>query len=479
MSSDVTLLSATEQAALIRSLELSARELLDATLARLDAVNPAINAVVVTQRELAAERAIQADNDAARGTFWGPLHGLPITVKEVLDWVGTPSTWGVPELAMYMPKRNATVVDRLLDAGAVLYGKTNVPIMLGEWQAYNAIYGTTNNPWDLTKTPGGSSGGSAVAVATGMTSIEIGSDIGGSIRVPASYCGVFGHKSTFGSIAVAGHEFPGQAGVVDINVLGPMTRTAADLELAWHVLADHPTMYPPMKTKLADFTAAVMLTNEIGEQDDEVTNALQAAVDALVDAGLTVDPAARPAIDQMEQYENYRLLVRAANGGVEPDEALAQAAIDAQRYDEGDRHYTVLEAKGATMTHRDWILAHNRREEFRRAWTAFFGDVDVLLCPITATVAPPHEHDAPFGDQQLVVNGNRVSIIDQWFWSGWSCGVYLPSTMVPIGLGRSGLPVGLQVVAPFRHDRTAIAFAAEVERVLGPAPVPPVPPPAA
>lgn len=477
MSSDVTLLPATEQAALIRSRQLSAHELLDATFARLDAVNPAINAVIVTQREVAIERAAQADADAANGTFWGPLHGLPVTVKEVIDWVGVPSTWGVPELANYMPTKNAAVVDRLLGAGAILYGKTNVPIMLGEWQSHNAIYGTTNNPWDLTKTPGGSSGGSAAAIATGLASLEVGSDIGGSIRLPASHCGVFGHQSTFGSVAVAGHEFPGQAGVVDINVLGPLTRTAGDLDLAWQVLADHPELHPPAKTKLSDFRAAVMLTSEIGEQDDEVTNAIQGAVDALVDAGLTADSSARPAIDQMEQHDNYRLLVRAANGGVEPADALAQAAIDALRYDEGDRHYRVLEAKGATMSHRDWILANNRREEFRRAWTEFFGEFDVLLCPIAATVAPPHDQDIPFGDRELTVNGKQVSLMDQWFWSGWSCGVYLPSTMAPVGVSRSGLPVGMQIIAPFQQDRTAIAFAAEVERVLGPAPLPPLPTP--
>ena len=187
---DVTLRSAREQARLIREGEMSARELLDAVLDRYQRHNPAVNAVVVTRIDQARSRAAEADAALARGDVWGPLHGVPMTIKEVFDWVGTPSTWGWPELADYRPDHNAVAVDRLLAAGAVIYGKTNVPIHLSDWQSYNDIHGATNNPWDLSRTPGGSSGGSAAALATGMAGLELGSDIGASIRNPAHYSGV-------------------------------------------------------------------------------------------------------------------------------------------------------------------------------------------------------------------------------------------------------------------------------------------------
>ena len=228
---DITLRSADDQAAAIRVGTISCRELLDAVIHRMERFNPAINAVVFTRLDVARQRAAEADEATARGESWGPLHGVPITIKEPWDWVGSPSTSGHPELVDWRPDINSEAVDRLLAAGAVIYGKTNIPVSMADWQTFNSVYGTTSNPWDLALTPGGSSGGAAAAVAVGMTAVELGSDIGASIRNPAHYCGVFGHKPTYGLIPMAGHGSPGDPTELDIGVGGPLARYASDLEV--------------------------------------------------------------------------------------------------------------------------------------------------------------------------------------------------------------------------------------------------------
>src|SRR6202795_956107 len=212
--------SAKELAADIRKKKIGCLELLDLYLTRVEKHNPSLNAIIATDVESARKRARAADRALARKQVWAPLHGVPMTIKESYDVVGMPTTWGVPELKDNFPPRNALAVDRLLGAGVVLFGKTNVPIYLADYQSYNAIYGTTNNPWDLSRAPGGSSGGSAAALAAGLSGIEAGSDIGSSIRNPAHYCGVYGHKPTFGIVPQHGQTL-GQAAQTDINVLGP------------------------------------------------------------------------------------------------------------------------------------------------------------------------------------------------------------------------------------------------------------------
>src|SRR6266566_3032067 len=229
--------SAKELAADIRRKKIGCLELLDLYLSRVDKYNPALNAIIATDVEGARKRARAADRALARKQVWGPLHGVPMTIKESYDVVGMPTTWGVPELKDNLPLRNALAVDRLLDAGVVLFGKTNVPIYLADYQSYNAIYGTTNNPWDLSRAPGGSSGGSAAALAAGLTGFEAGSDIGSSIRNPAHYCGVFGHKPTYGIVPPRGQALPGRVAQGDISVIGPMARSAEDLAIGLSAMA--------------------------------------------------------------------------------------------------------------------------------------------------------------------------------------------------------------------------------------------------
>ncbi|MDG1088830.1 MAG: amidase family protein, partial [Acidimicrobiales bacterium] len=229
--------SAADQAAAVAGGDISATELLEATVARYERLNPAINAVVTTQLDVARQRAAAADAATAAGESWGPLHGVPMTIKEAWDWVGSPSTSGHEELVDWRPDRNSESIDRLLDAGAVIYGKTNLPVSMADWQTFNPVYGTTSNPWNTDLIPGGSSGGAAAALAAGLTALELGSDIGASIRNPAHYCGVFGHKPTYGLVPIAGHGNPGAPTVLDIGVGGPMARYASDLTLGLDVVA--------------------------------------------------------------------------------------------------------------------------------------------------------------------------------------------------------------------------------------------------
>ena len=473
---DLALLGATELAGLIHDRQLAAVDLLDACIDRYSRHNPALNAVVLTRLDEARQRATAADAALADGISWGPLHGLPMTIKEAFDWEGTPSTWGNPEWADNVTSRDAEAVRRLHNAGAIIYGKTNVPLMLADWQSFNEIYGTTNNPWDLTRVPGGSSGGAAVALATGMAALELGSDIGASIRNPAHYCGVFGHKPTFGVVPTAGHTPPGSIAAPDIAVAGPLAREAADLALALDVLAGpdgldtagyHLDLEEPAQTRLDDFRVAVMLESPCCAQDDELTDQLQTTVDRLVSLGVTVDDKARPDMDIERANEVYLLLLRAVTGTGVGDEVYAQHLKGAVRWNEGDRSYRTVLDHGVTLNHREWWALHEERELMRLAWQDFFGDYDLLLCPTAASAAFVHDHEGERPDRTIDINGKQEPAVDQLFWAGWSCGVYLPATVAPAGLTRSGLPCGIQIVAPHLHDKRSIRFAELMSRELG------------
>src|SRR6266705_2578572 len=285
---DTPFQSASALASLIRRKKIGCAELLELYLARVEKYNPTLNAIIATDLDAARQRARAADRALARKKPWGPLHGVPMTIKESYDVVGMPTTWGVPELKDNLPPRNALAVDRLLDAGVVLFGKTNVPIYLADYQSYNAIYGTTSNPWDLARSPGGSSGGSAAALAAGLTGIEAGSDSVSSIRNPAHYCGVYGHKPTWGIVPPRGQALPGRVAQADISVIGPMARSAEDLEIGLGVMAGpddidaagYALRLPaPRQKTLRDFKIAVILTDLNSEVDAEVQAKIQAVAD--------------------------------------------------------------------------------------------------------------------------------------------------------------------------------------------------------
>ncbi len=485
---DLNLRPAVELASLIRHGQVSATEALEGALDRYERFNPAVNAVVVTRIDEARRRAAEADAAAAAGTCWGPLHGVPMTIKEAFDWAGTPSTWGNPAWADNIAAADAITVDRLHQAGAVIWGKTNVPLMLGDWQSFNDIYGCTNNPWDLTRVPGGSSGGSAVALATGMASLELGSDIGASIRNPAHYCGVFGHKPTFGLVPDGGHAVPGALVGSDIAVCGPLARSAADLNVALDILAGPSgfdalgysvALEPEHRDTLGAFRVGVMLDTPVIRNSTAMIDTLQRAVDALAAAGANVREAT-PDIDQSEFHDNYLMLLRAATGALADDETWNEALSRSRklrREPDGDGasrgdlqgDYQAVVDYAMTMSHREWFMHHNKREGYRKAWAKFFEDFDLLLCPIAASAAFVHDHTGTRPTRSIDIDGHQELGVDQLFWAGWSCNVYLPATVAPVGLTKDGLglPVGMQIVAPHLGDRRSIRYASLIERTLG------------
>jgi amidase len=466
--------SATELASLIRRKKVSALELLDHFLARIETYNPKLNAIIWMDRDKARKRAKAADAALKKGKRLGPLHGVPMTIKESYQVAGSPTTWGAPSMKENVTNETAVAAQRMIDAGVTLFGKTNVPLMLADWQSYNAVYGQTGNPWDTSRTPGGSSGGSAAALAAGLTGIDAGSDIGSSIRNPAHYCGVFGHKPTFGLITYRGHALPASVAPPDISVVGPLARSAQDLDVALDIMAGadpddggyFKVALPKCdKTSLKQFRVAVKLTDPASDVDTEYADQLQALVDHLANAGAKVKEAA-PDIDTARLHDIYIRLLRAATSARMPKADIEEWKRElANEPDE----YLAQSVDGVTMSHRQWLLLNNERHQMRLTFNGFFKDYDILLCPVAASAAFPHDHshEGKRWRRRITVNNKRVSATDQLFWAGYSGVVYLPSTVGPAGITRSRLPVGYQAIAAQGRDKMAIAFAKLVEKAVG------------
>ena len=462
--------SATALGKAIRTREIGCRELLEHYLARVERHNPAINAIIVTDLGAARRRADAADAALARGESWGALHGLPMTVKESFDVAGLPTTWGLTELIGNIAAANALAVDRLLAAGAVIFGKTNVPVLLADSQSYNPVYGTTNNPWDPSRTPGGSSGGAAAALAAGLTGLELGSDIGGSIRNPAHYCGVWGHKPSWGIVPPRGQALPGNVAASDISVIGPLARGAEDLALALDIIAGPDPieaagwrldLAEPRGNGLSDYRIAVMLDDPNCEVDREVQDILQGLADFLVRQGAQVSDRARPDINMAELHAVYIRLLRAATSRRLTQEVFERHVEATRGLDPSDQSYFARMMRGITLSHRDWLAGNEERHRLRLKWADFFGDYDLLLCPVTAGAAYPHDHDheGERWKRMIEINGKPAPTINDLFWAGLCGLVYLPATVAPAGLTAKGLPVGVQIVGPQYGDKSCIAFA--------------------
>jgi amidase len=439
----ITTASATTLVSALRDRSISSRELLEAFLARVDQVNPSVNAVVTLDVERAMEAAARADEETAQGSAVGALHGLPVTIKDSIETAGLRTTAGAPELAGHVPARDADAVSRLRAQGAVIFGKTNLPVFAMDWQSYNPIFGTTNNPWDLTRTPGGSSGGAAAAVASGMTGLELGSDIRGSLRQPAHNTGVFTLKPSFGIVPTRGH-IPGPPGTLstpDMAVLGPLGRSADDLDLALDVLAGPDAAMvtawrlrlPPARGRaLSDYRVAVWLDDPFSPVDDDVLAVLTGAVASLRAAGARIDDTARP----VELAEAGPLFERLFAAAVSPGAA-------------------------------DWNHLNEHRHQLRARWARFFESYDALLTPVSPVAAIVHGTSGDLDSRTIVVNGAQRPYTDQSTWPGLAGGSYLPAAVAPVGLTRRGLPVGMQVIAPYLEDRTAIDVARQIERHVG------------
>ncbi|HEY8155100.1 MAG TPA: amidase [Myxococcota bacterium] len=470
--------SASELLRALRQREISSRELLEHYLARVEAWNPALRAVVTLDEGRARRRADEADAALARGEARGPLHGLPISVKDCFETKGLRTTAGSRRLAEHVPTSDAVAVARLEAAGAILFAKTNTPSLAMDWQTYNPLFGTTCNPWDVSRTPGGSSGGSAAAIAAGLSGLELASDIGGSIRVPAGWCGIFGHKPSWGIVPQRGHipGWPGSLREEDINVIGPLARSAEDLALALRVLAGplpdralgwKLELPPPRREALREFRVAAWLDDPAGPVDAAVRERLEAAVAALRGAGVVVDEQARPGFSLQQAVELYRNLMIPITGAVMGDAEFQAIYKHAEAAAPDDPSELMRSLRSVGLRHRDWLLLIEERERQRALWADFFRRFDVLLCPVAPVAALRHDHGEPMLLRRLEVNGEARPYTDLFAWPGLVGVAHLPASVAPVGRTRAGLPVGIQIVAPYLEDQTSIAFAAQLERLLG------------
>jgi amidase len=462
--------SARELAAAIRDRELSSREVLDHLLERIEQLD-SVNAVVAVDVERARASADAADTAVMRGDELGPLHGVPMTIKDSFSTAGCVTTSGAPELADHVPDADAAPVARLREAGAIPFAKTNLPIFAGDIQSFNDVYGTTDNPYDASRTCGGSSGGAAAALAMGFTPIELGSDIGGSIRVPAHYSGVAGHKSSYG--LVPGHgQIPGMPGTLsqaDLAVVGPMARTVDDLELGlgvlagpdrWNAPAWRVQLPPPRATSLAGLRIAAWLDDDHCPVDASTRRVLGSLVTAIEDAGGRVDTEARPGFTLTKATDVFEQLLFAALAGEHSREKIEHMAANTDDSPLG------RVKRGAAMRHRDWLAWNERRLQLRERWREFFERFDVILLPVQPRGAIPHDHSMPQWGRVVEIDGIVRPYLDLFGWTGPAGAGSLPATVVPAGLGDDGLPIGVQIVGPYLEDRTTLQMARHVEQLI-------------
>ena len=490
MTTDHAFMSAPALAAAIRAKEISSVELLELYLDRIARLNPGINAVVTIDEDAARTRAQEADAALVRGESWGPLHGVPMTLKETFQTAGMRTTAGLEEFAAFVPEVDADVTARLRAAGAVIFGKTNVPEGAIDYQCFNPVFGVTNNPWNEDRTSGGSSGGAAAALAAGFTALEVGSDLGGSIRTPSHSCGVYGLKPTFGIISVHGHLPPPPGALMEMDnvVVGPMGRSPDDLDLGLDVLAGPDAVRgvawklelpPPRATALKDFRVGAWLDDSDCPVDAPMLEVMEHAVEALRGAGVSVDDTSRP-VGLAESINLYLSVMLGGFGRMVPDEPYAEMIRIAEERageDTGEIRFwpgpseeeiDLVSARVYTMRVREWHGYEEQRQQVRARWAEYFEDHDVLLCPVTRTEAIPHDLTPSMSDRTVLINGEQCNYHESHMtWTGLTLMPYLPAVVAPIGRTRSGLPVGIQIVAPYLEDRTAIEFARRLADVVG------------
>ena len=472
---ELAFLSASELARKISTKQISSVELTQLYIDRIEQFDGAINAVVVRIFDEALASAELADAKQARGEPLGPLHGVPMTIKESYVIKGTPATWGLESFRNNIAQDDGLAVARFKAAGAHFLGKTNVPVNLADFQSYNPVYGTTGNPWDTERTPGGSSGGSAAALAAGFCGLEAGSDIGGSIRNPAHFCGVYGHKPTYGVIPMQGHELMSGIPDADLAVCGPLARSAEDLHLALDIMAGPAereilgwqlSLPAPDFKQLKDLRVAIWANDEVAPVAREVTERADEVGRILSDMGATVSDSARPEFDGSSYILNYRTLLNSVMSASLPPDQVRRIQDHVDSLDPEDFSEAAVLARSAVLSHRDWIRANVQREKLRHAWSLFFEDWDIVICPQMATTAFPHDQ-GDFDDRIIKVDNQEQPYFTQLFWSVLVTNAYLPSTVFPTGLSSSGLPIGLQAIsAPYRDHRT-IEFARLMTQEMG------------
>jgi amidase len=480
---DLDFATTTELTQALRGKVISSRELLEHLLARVEEINPRLNAVVALDVDRARANADAADAATASGNPTGPLHGVPMTVKDVWETDGLVTTSGAPELKDYVPKTDALAVARLRAAGAILFGKTNTPLYAGDFQTYNEVYGLTRNPWNATRTAGGSSGGAAAAVATGLTPLELGSDIGGSIRNPAHYNGVYGLKPSWGVVPSRGH-IPGPPGNLletDVNCNGPLARCLDDLRTSLAVIAGPlPEDAAGWRLELdagqpIDDVRAVRVATVFAEGVDvlpvarDVRANLDAFASRLADAGVKVDAVSLP-VPFADGLRAWQELVLPIIGLGLPDDAFT-SFLGLESIPGDDPMLTA--GRALVSRYRSWAQADQLRQQQRRAWAALFEHYDVVLAPVMPTAAFPHDTDRTLMERVLDVDGAAVPHMIAMGWCGAIGSVLLPVVTLPTGPTPDGLPVGVQVIGPFLSDMRLLRIAELLDGAAGPGFTPP------
>lgn len=426
--------TALELAAHIAAGDLSALEACDAAIARIEAKDGPINAVVVRDFDRARDQAKARDAARAAGQA-GPLNGVPMTVKESYDIAALKTTWGFNHLRDFTADEDAHAVKKLKAAGAVILGKTNVPVALADLQSVNPIYGRTNNPHDLTRVPGGSSGGGAAALASGMVPLEFGSDIGGSIRTPCHFCGVTGIKPTFGAIPFDGHYFPGAKGAPSVlSMTGPMARSTDDLALALDLTALIP-LPRARHTSLKGVRMLVMEEHPITQADTAIRAALRAVADKAAQAGAILSTGTPSLPDREPIHRDYvKLLSIAMSTRGPPDPAHPEIGV------------------------RDWFSLLDKQADTARQWQRAFDEIDIILAPVFGTTAFAHTDEPDWHKRSLIIDSKEAPFVTQIAWIGMATYGGMPSVSVPVG-SHDGMPIGIQVIAPHWQDQSAIAVA--------------------
>lgn len=465
--------SATDMLRAMQKKEISSVELLESHLRRIELHNPTLNSIVTLDVEAALRAAKQADDALARGDH-RELTGLPLTIKDCIDVHGLIGTGGIEQFAHRVPDDDSRLAARVRAAGGVIMGKTNVPPNAADWQSDNPIFGRTNNPWNLGCSPGGSTGGGAAALAAGLTPLEFGSDIGGSIRIPAAFCGVFGHKPSETAIPRSGH-FPGSPhpnAAAVMCVQGPLARTVGDLELAFDVVSGpdvgedaawNLAVPPPRHDHLAAFRVAILPTIPWLPVDDEITATVENLAAELSRAGAQIKIIQPDGFGDLRRHHELYCCLLSVWSSINSSESRKQhLAENMRKSDEFGEFY----ARGLLASASEYLVWHAEREDLRRSFREFFSEWDVMLAP--NNIVPPFPHTkAPWPDRWLNVNGHQVQYGLQNVYPAVATLSGQPATAFPVSLNDSGLPVGLQAIGPYLEDRTTIRFAALIESEFG------------
>ena len=473
-------LSASQVSDALRAKRFSSLELTDRLIARIEKLDASLNAVVVRDFDRAREVAKAADVALARGDS-GPLLGVPMTVKESFNMAGLPTTWGIPQAKGFIANDDALIVARVRAAGAVILGKTNVPFALADWQSYNAIYGVTRNPWDLERTPGGSSGGSSAALAAGFGPLSLGSDIGGSLRVPAHFTGIASLKPSHGLVPSRGQIPPGVPPgprEPDLAVVGPMARSAADVARLFDVIAGPDelgagvgyrlALRPPRQQELKSFRVLLVDTHPLVPTSTAVKTALDQLAGKLERVGVKIERSHRLLPDLADIARVYMRLLMSFTAAGWPAPLYERLRGIAATLAADDRSLAAERARGIALSHRDWVIADNARSRQQAQWRALFAEVDVVLCPTMPVTAFAHDHSEAQDARRLEIDGKPFPYLDVGLvWAGPATSGALPAAVLPIDRGDSPLPIGVQIIGPYLEDRTVLAFAMLLEREFG------------